>query len=129
MARAVQWIFVGWFLLLAGFMFFTPMVWYQTTPGVVQTGPFNMHFIMDIGLVFLMSGLAMAYGLVRHDQTALVCGALWPALHAAFHIFIWFQRGIPLDFIAVSNLFGIQLPAWGALLLAFQSPKRSYRHA
>ena len=129
MVRIVQWLHVGWFLMLAVWMFFSPMSWYQTTPGVVETGPFNMHFVMDIGLVFLMSAGAMAYGLRLQNQTAIVCGAVWPALHAAFHIFIWFQRGIPFDLIALSNLVGIQLPAWGALLLALSSNKRSVRYA
>jgi len=129
MVRVAQWILVFWFLVLAGMMFFAPMLWYQTTPGVAQTGPFNMHFIMDIGLVFLMSGLAMGYGLYRRDQTALVIGALWPCLHAAFHIFIWFQRGNPFDFVALSNLVGIQLPAWGTLILALKSTPRSLSHA
>lgn len=129
MARIVHGILVFWFLALAGMMFFAPMVWYQITPGVVQMGPFNMHFIMDIGLVFLMCALAMAYGLLRHNQTALVLGALWPCLHAAFHIFIWFQRGVPFDLIALSNLIGIQLPAWGGLFLALQLKTRSVSYA
>lgn len=120
-----------WLVLDAGRLdvFFSPMSWYQTTPGVVDTGPFNMHFVMDIGLVFLMSAGAMAYGLRFQNQTAIVCGSVWPALHAAFHIFIWFQRGMPFDLVAMSNLFGIQAPAWAALFLALNVTKRSTRYA
>ncbi|WP_027834746.1 hypothetical protein [Maritalea myrionectae] len=129
MTRTLQWLLVGWFLMLAVWMFFSPMSWYQITPGVKEMGPFNMHFVMDLGLVFFASAAAMAYGLYRHDKTAIVCGAFWPVLHATFHIFIWFQRGVPLDLIAFSNLFGIQLPAWAALFLAFKHPNRRVQNA
>jgi len=79
--------------------------------------------------VFLMSALATAYGLYQDDQTALVCGALWPALHAVFHIFIWVQRGVPLDVIGASNLFGIQAPAWAMLVLSLRFQRRRPSHA
>lgn len=129
MTRIIQWVLVGWFLMLAVWMFLSPMTWYQITPGVKEMGPFNMHFVMDLGLVFFVSAAAMAYGLFRQDKTAIVCGAFWPVLHAIFHIFIWFQRGVPFDLIAFSNLFGIQLPAWTALFLAFKHPTRSAQYA
>jgi hypothetical protein len=41
-------------------------------------------------------------------------------LHALFHVWIWVHRGLPADVIALTNLAGIQLPAWGALILAFR---------
>lgn len=129
MMRLVQWVLVGWFFMLAVWMFSSPMSWYEFTPGVAEMGPFNTHFVMDIGLVFFASAAAMAYGLWRADQTALVCGAVWPVLHAIFHLFIWIERGVPFDLIAFSNLFALQLPAWAALILALQTSKGSRRHA
>jgi hypothetical protein len=39
-----------------------------------------------------------------------------------FHIWIWVHRGLPVDFVALSNLVGIQFPAfialWAALSLS-----------
>ena len=35
-------------------------LWYETVPGVTDTGPFNPHFVQDIGVAFLVAGLALA---------------------------------------------------------------------
>ncbi|MCF4099243.1 hypothetical protein [Maritalea mediterranea] len=129
MTRLVQWALAAWFLGFGFWMFFTPMSFYQLTPDVADMGPFNRHFVMDIGLVFFASGGAMAYGIYRQDKTAIVCGTLWPMFHAIFHIFIWFQRGVPFDFVAFSNLFSIQLPAWAAFVLALKFTHRSNQYA
>ena len=34
--------------------------WYASVPGVTETGPFNPHFVQDIGVAFLAAGLALA---------------------------------------------------------------------
>jgi hypothetical protein len=57
---------------------------------------------------------------VNSDRSAALCGAFWLVLHALFHVWIWVHRGLPADVIALTNLAGIQLPAWGALILAFR---------
>ena len=44
----------GLAMLLAG------SSWYATIPGVAETGPFNPHFVQDIGAAFLVAGLALA---------------------------------------------------------------------
>ena len=38
-------------------------LWYETVPGVPDTGPFNPHFVQDIGVAFLVAGLALAANL------------------------------------------------------------------
>src|SRR5580698_8923322 len=35
--------------------------WYGAVPGVVMTGPFNPHFVKDIGAAYLVVGLAFAW--------------------------------------------------------------------
>ena len=67
-------------------MWFAPHTWYETVPGIAMMGPFNLHFVRDIALIFGMSSAALAYGALKHDRTAAVCGAAWPALHALFHV-------------------------------------------
>ena len=101
-------------------MWVAPAFWYARTPGVVMTGPFNMHFIRDVGLIFLVSGSALIVGRLRGDATAMICGAAWPALHAAYHAWMWLARGMPVDSVAAANLVGIQLPAWVALFFAIR---------
>ena len=42
----------GLFLFGNGlFMLLAPSTWYHFVPGVTHTGPFNQHFIRDIGLI------------------------------------------------------------------------------
>ena len=80
-------------------------------------GPFNLHFIRDIALIYLLASAAFVWALQKNNQTAAYVGAAWPAMHALFHIQIWMARGFPLDEVAAVNLAGIQLPAWATLYL------------
>ncbi len=100
------------------YMFVLPQIFYQATPGVAMMGPFNTHFIRDAGLAFATSGGALLWGTLKQNRPVAVFGAIWPCLHAAFHIWIWFARGLPLDLVAGVNLVGIQAPAWLALYAA-----------
>jgi len=50
------------------FMLVAPDNWYFAVPGVTTTGPFNPHFVRDIGLIFLLIGGAFLVG-------ASLCGA------------------------------------------------------
>jgi hypothetical protein len=71
------------------FMLFHPLDWYVFIPTVVTTGPPNAHFIRDIGLAYLGSGLILLYATanpIRHWRAAVV-GGLWLALHGALHIY------------------------------------------
>ena len=110
----------GLHLINGAAMWVAPAFWYAQTPGVAMTGPFNTHFVKDIGLIYLLSGAALIFGYLRSDPTALVLGAAWPAMHAAFHFWMWLARGMPVDSEAIVNLCGIQLPAWVALFFAIR---------
>lgn len=37
-----------------------PEDWRSAVPGVTTTGPFNQHFVRDIGLVVLLAGILKA---------------------------------------------------------------------
>ncbi|MCG8415539.1 MAG: hypothetical protein MI746_15090 [Pseudomonadales bacterium] len=48
------------FYLLNGLaMIVLPELWYQYTPGAADTGPFNLHFVRDIGIAFTVSGAGL----------------------------------------------------------------------
>jgi len=71
------------------FMLVKPLDWYVFVPTVVTTGPPNQHFIRDIGLAYLGSGLILLYATanpIRRWRAALV-GGLWLAFHGALHIY------------------------------------------
>src|SRR5215218_3822440 len=40
-------------------MLFAGPFWWATVPGVADTGPFNPHFVQDVGAAFLAAGLAL----------------------------------------------------------------------
>src|SRR3546814_5141163 len=64
------------------FMLAKPLDWYVFVPTVVTTGPPNAHFIRDIGLAYLGSGLILLYAAanpIRHWRAAVV-GGLWLTL-------------------------------------------------
>ena len=71
------------------FMLAKPLDWYVFVPTVVTTGPPNQHFIRDIGLASLGSGLILLYATANpiHRWRAAVVGGLWLALHGALHIY------------------------------------------
>ena len=61
--------------------------WYARTPGVADTGPFNPHFVADVGAAYLVAGLALvARGLRPALWPAAVAGASFFAAHALIHV-------------------------------------------
>jgi hypothetical protein len=69
------------------FMLAFPMDWYFSVSGVTTTGPFNQHFIRDIGLIFLFMATAFLLGGARPKYRVILWAAptLWLAGHALFH--------------------------------------------
>ena len=71
-----------------GWMVISPQGWYTAVPGVTHTGPYNPHFILDIGFIYLATGAMLAAALVwRRHAVPLVSGsAIWVVLHAVLHV-------------------------------------------
>ena len=103
-------VFLGLFYLVnAGWMIAAAPDWYLATPGVAATGPFNPHFVRDIGLAFLASGAMLLAG-ARGGRRAMLAlaGAAWPALHGLFHIWEWIADGFPAaPAVAAAEVFGV----------------------
>ena len=113
------------------FMLISPANWYFSVPGVTTTGPFNQHFVRDIGLIFLLVAIAMLAGVVRPVARVPLwsAAALWLAGHALFHFWevavgICGTGALAQDFPAVT------LPAIVTTVLAlwaWRDAKRSRR--
>lgn len=70
------------------FMLTDPFGWYHVLETVRFTGPPNQHFIRDIGLAYVVSGLILAFA-ARYPQgrwLAALAGSLWLGLHGALHV-------------------------------------------
>ena len=103
------------------FMLVAPADWYVAVPGVTATGPFNQHFLRDIGLIFLLLGGAFLVGAAQpHLRVALwAAPSIWLTGHALFHLWevavgISSPSVIPRDFPAVTlpAIIGIALTVW-----------------
>lgn len=117
MAVRAALLILGLFHLVNGlWMLATPEAWYAVIPGVSETGPLNHHFVADIALAFVASGLGLMLG--ARDRPGAVAfaaaGAAWPALHALLHLWEWLVHGFPAT-AAVFVSEGIGVVAVGAL--------------
>lgn len=99
--------------------------WYASVPGVNETGPFNPHFIQDIGAAFLVAGLALAARAYRAAYwPAAVAGAGFMAIHGLIHLASIVAGH---DHHAVFDVFAVVLPSALALYSAF--PAKGEHHA
>ena len=104
--------------LLAGTaIFVAPGHFHALTPGVALFGPFNAHFIRDVGLVYVASGLVGLYGVRTASVPLCVAAALWSCLHAVFHLHVWVDRGLPLDGIFLFDLSFVIVPPFLVILV------------
>ena len=113
-------------------MLFAGPWWYGIVPGVVATGPFNPHFVKDIGAAYLVAGVSLGAFALRPGKAfaALVGAAAFLTLHAAIHVG---------DALAsptcghdlVRDLPGIFLPALIGLglIASHLNPAKELRHA
>jgi hypothetical protein len=62
--------------------------WYQAVPGVSGTGPYNPHFVKDIGAAYLVCGAAFAWRALRPASGwgPSFVAAAFLALHALIHV-------------------------------------------
>ena len=103
------------------FMLVAPGTWYFAVPGVTTTGPFNQHFIRDIGLIFLLMGGCFLIGAGDPRFRVILWGAaaLWLTGHASFHLWevgagISEHSAMARDFPAVTlpAIVAIAMTAW-----------------
>jgi uncharacterized protein YjeT (DUF2065 family) len=69
-------------------MLTAPREWYDAVPGVALTGPFNPHFVRDIGCAYVVAGLGLLWRALdaQRGMAAALAGAAFLILHAFVHI-------------------------------------------
>jgi hypothetical protein len=102
-------ILVGLTMLIAGER------WFVTTPSVAATGPYNSHFVADVGAAFLAAGLAL---LARSWRTrfwpAAVAGSTFLIFHGLIHVRDFFLH--PHDLMSMLSVVVPSILAmWAAL--------------
>ncbi len=93
-------------------MFFFPSAWFfRLVPGVPETGPYNMHLVMDGGTFFLAIGAGLAAAALnpRRNAIAVVVAAVAGAMHSALHIYSHAAGLLSTEHL-VTELLGIYVP-------------------
>lgn len=103
-----------------------PFWWYNAVPGVTATGPYNPHFVKDIGAAYLAAVLGLGWFAARPRQgwPALVAGALFLGLHAGVHVFDASCSADPIRNL-VRDFPGVFLPALTAVAVAVLGRRRA----
>jgi len=106
------------------FMLIDPERWYLAVPGVTTTGPFNQHFVRDIGLIFLFLGGAFLLGAARPELRVpfWAAASIWLSGHALFHFWevavgICGPSALARDFPAVTlpAVVGVIITLWAII--------------
>jgi len=64
-----------------------PQKWFHDAPGAADTGPFNPHFVSDVGLGFITAGIAFLIYVWCPRHRLLALGASgFVVFHALFHL-------------------------------------------
>jgi hypothetical protein len=100
-----------------------PFWWYGAVPGVVATGPYNPHFVRDIGAAYLVvaGSLAAFAWRPRAAWPALAAATAFLALHAGVHVFDATCGGGGLADV-LRDLPGVYLPVAVTLGLLARAP-------
>jgi uncharacterized protein YjeT (DUF2065 family) len=121
-AKIVAVLVVALTLLTIGngtYMTLAPEAWYWAVPGVADRGPFNQHFVRDIGILYVLIGVGVALGWTwtRHRLALWSAAAAWLTGHAMFHV--WeVLAGICSPQALIEDFAGVTLPALVAIGLA-----------
>ena len=103
----------------AAWMLADPTSWYATVAGVHHTGPFNAHFVRDIGIAYLMVAACwdLAARLPRAAFPLAGVAAAFMVLHAGLHGWDIAAARLPVSHLLI-DLPGVFGPAVLAVLLA-----------
>lgn len=104
------------------FMAIAPESWYWVVPGVPDRGPFNQHFVRDIGFIYVLIGAAFIYGsiYVKHRLQLWLVPTAWLGGHAIFHVWEVIV-GICGPESLIEDFTGVTLPALLGLGLVYVS--------
>jgi hypothetical protein len=115
---------LGLLQLLNGlFMLLAPEPWYHAVPTVPGTGPFNPHFVRDIGCAFIAGGAGLLW-LWRDPRAwpAALIGGVFFGLHALTHVWDLLAGREELAHFAIDSVL-VVIPAIFILRLSWPRGK------
>lgn len=107
-------------------MLVVPQLWYIEVPGVTLTGPYNPHFIRDVGATYIAIAAAFLWTALRPQAApAAVIGAGWLLAHALIHLHDAAFCGRPPLGELARDFPGVYVPAIVATWLARRALSRA----
>lgn len=99
--------------------------WYPAVPGVTETGPFNSHFVRDIGSAYLACAVGLGWWAARRPggAGAALVAAVFLGLHMLVHVADAMSGHHPGGDI-VRDFVGVYVPALATIWIAWRSLKR-----
>jgi len=110
-------------LVNGAWMLLFPQSWYTDLPAAVpHTGPFNAHFVRDIGVAFIVSSVAFAWSARNIDRSYPIHIGLTLLFtgHALIHVVDILTGHLPTEHWLI-DLPGVFLPAVIMIALAIPS--------
>lgn len=107
-------------------MLLSPLSWYNDFPAdVPHTGPFNPHFVRDLGIAFLVVALAFGWCALHLNRSRPVHLALtfFFAGHALIHLVDIAAGNLPHSHWLIDTP-GVFMPALIMIVLAIPSVRR-----
>jgi hypothetical protein len=100
-------------------MLFGPMHWYGSIDSVAHTGPFNTHFVRDIGCAYLAAAAALALGAwrVRWQVPGALAAFVFLGAHAGLHLWESLIHTDAAAHAGAVDAIGVYLPPLVALLV------------
>jgi uncharacterized protein YjeT (DUF2065 family) len=115
-------VIVGLLNVLNGlFMLAAPDAWYARVIGNVPMGMMDAHFIRDVGFAYLASGAGLIWGIRTGPLAAAfaLAGAVWPILHALFHLELWAMQGAPQGMQLINEGVGVEVLSFLGAMFAW----------
>jgi len=110
--RGLLWILAALTLVNGVAMFFFPSAWFfRLVPGVPETGPYNMHLVMDSGTFYLGVGVGLVAAAIDplRNAIAVIVAAVASTMHALLHL--WSHaEGLLTWTAATTEICGIYIP-------------------
>ena len=122
MLRGFYWVMAVISTLNGLIMLFNTDAWFhEMIPGVTNTGPFNPHFVRDVGIAFLVCGIGFFWAATHMAQAREVHWGitLFISGHALFHVVEILRGALPASHWR-HDLLGVFIP--GIILVVLCVP-------
>lgn len=88
MRKTLTWILAAVLVVNGLAMLLIPHTWYGMVPSVPPTGPFNPHFVRDVGIAYVVCGWALAWFALDplRGAGAAIAAAVLQVAHAFLHV-------------------------------------------